>query len=87
MDQSGDVTGAVRELVAQLDDPDAALRAKAALAIRLAQQLDFPEEGKGIAAVARELRMTLQELAASRQSDNLSKLDRVLGHMAKPSAN
>lgn len=87
MDVTGDVSGAVKELIDQLDNPDAMLKAKAALAMRLAQQLDFPEEGKGIAAVARELRFLLAELAGSKQQDQVSRLDRVLGHMAQPSTN
>lgn len=87
MDPAGNVTEAVKTMIAQLEAPDAALRAKAALAVRLAEQLDFPEEGKGIAAVARELRMVLQELSAAGKSDSTSRLDRVLGHMAQPSAN
>jgi hypothetical protein len=77
------VTLAVQGLIDQLSNPDATTRAKAALAVRLANQLDLPEEGKGIAAVARELRFLIQDLAGSEQQDQASRLDRVLGHMAK----
>ena len=83
----GTVTLAVLELIAQMEDPDLAMKAKAALALRLAQQLDAPDEGRGIASVARELRFLLQELAATKQSDQVSRLDTMLGRMAKPSPN
>lgn len=81
------VYGSVQRMIADLDDPDPALMAKASLALRLAAQMDAPEEGRGIAAVARELRMLLQELAATKKTESTSRLDQVLGHMAKPSAN
>lgn len=81
------VYGAVQKMVDELEDPDPGLNAKAALALRLAAQMDAPEEGRGIAAVARELRMLLAELSATKKTESTSRLDKVLGHMAKPSAN
>lgn len=80
------VYGSVRQMVVTLDS-DPWVQAKAALALRLAAQMDAPEEGRGIAAVARELRLLLQELAGTRQTTQLSRLDQMLEHMAKPSAN
>lgn len=81
------VYGSVYRLVKQMDDLDPTIQAKAALALRLAAQMDAPEEGRGIAAVARELRMLLQELAASSKTEQTSRLDKMLGHMSKPSSN
>lgn len=78
------VYGSVRRLVEGLNDPDSATLARAALALRLAAHLDMPEEGKGTAAVARELRMLLTELAAGDQDEAASRLEQVLGRMASP---
>lgn len=90
-DESGDlpptVYGSVYRLISSLDTSDLALSAKAALALRLAAQMDVPEEGRGISLVARELRMLIQELAASNKTEATSRLDRVLDHMARPSSN
>lgn len=81
------VYGSVLRMIDQLDDPDPGLQAKAALALRLAAQMDSPEEGRGIAAIARELRMLLQELSVSDKTEATSRLDKMLGHMARPSTN
>lgn len=87
MDLPPTVYGSVRRMVDSLPNADPAVRAKAALALRLAAQMDAPEEGRGIAAVARELRMLLQELAASNKTEQTSRLDQMLGSMAKPGSN
>lgn len=78
------VYGSVRTLIEGLNEPSAVTLAKAALALRLAAQLDLPEEGKGIAAVARELRFLLADLAAGDQEDSVSRLDLVLEKMGSP---
>lgn len=78
------VYGSVRTLIDGLNEPSAVTLAKAALALRLAAQLDLPEEGKGIAAVARELRFLLADLAAGDQEDSVSRLDLVLEKMGSP---
>lgn len=78
------VYASVRRLIEGLTDPDAATLARASLALRLAAHLDMPEEGKGTAAVARELRMLLTELAAGGQDEAASRLEAVLGRMASP---
>lgn len=78
------VFGSVRALIEGLKDPSAVTLAKAALALRLAAQLDLPEEGKGIAAVARELRFLLVDLAAGDQENSVSRLDLVLEKMGSP---
>lgn len=76
--------GSVQTLIDELNAPNAVTLAKAALALRLAAQLDLPEEGKGIAAVARELRFLLADLAAGDQQDSVSRLDLVLEKMGSP---
>lgn len=81
------VYGSVQRMIDQLEDPDPTIQAKAALALRLAAQMDAPEEGRGLASVARELRMLLQELSSSNKTEATSRLDKMLGHMARTSAN
>lgn len=81
------VYGSVLRMIENLENPDPTLMAKASLALRLAAQMDAPEEGRGIAAVARELRMLLQELASSSKTESTSRLDKMLNQMAKTSAN
>lgn len=79
------VYGSVEAVIRQLDSPSPVTLAKAALALRLAAQLDLPEEGKGIAAVARELRFLLVDLAAGDAQESVSRLDLVLERMGSPS--
>jgi hypothetical protein len=69
--EEGQVTGAIRALILSLSPLDELGTVRGELAVALAQTIDGGSRGlEGIAAVARELRATLSDLAGDDASDD-----------------
>ena len=80
----GPVELAVRRTVRAAERVSPAHDSLAATAVALAASMDLTEPGRDLAAVARELRITMEALTAAKQDRGGDELDRILAGLSSP---